>query len=388
MRTISLSLVLWAALGGAAVAQAPQPPAALPPRCRSSRPTTGGTWTSPPRRWTRAVPASSAHRRRDVAPSRLRRRRPGTPNGVYGMIYAVVPGTQPLEVVDFSGWLPGRERRRGARAARRATRSPPARGPSRSGSRAASRAAGPPATATCCSSTRTGGSCSSSTPRAGTPARPAWKADSGAVFLLDGERPPAGGLDERRRRRPRHPARPRALRRGLRPRPDPARLPLDRPRHQRPRVPRLAHRDPAAPQRAADGGAAAAQGGQEHRRLSDGRPEDLPGDEDLRPDRGRQRQQHVRLGRLRHAVGQRRPEPRVRRASRRPTSRSSSGAGSRAGPLDGTHRLLLAHPLPAPGHAARPAGPYGAPAVPAGSERVVVATGRCGIPATARRRSR
>jgi len=29
------------------------------------------------------------------------------------------------------------------------------------------------------------------------------------------------------------------------------------------------------------------------------------------------------------------------------------------------------------------AGPYGAPAVPAGSDRVVVAPGRCGIPATA-----
>lgn len=31
----------------------------------------------------------------------------GTPYGVYGMIYAVVPGTQPLEVVDFSDGYPG-----------------------------------------------------------------------------------------------------------------------------------------------------------------------------------------------------------------------------------------------------------------------------------------
>jgi len=31
----------------------------------------------------------------------------GTPYGVYGMIYAVVPGTQPLEVVDFSEGYPG-----------------------------------------------------------------------------------------------------------------------------------------------------------------------------------------------------------------------------------------------------------------------------------------
>jgi hypothetical protein len=31
----------------------------------------------------------------------------GTPYGVYGMIYAVVPGTQPLEVVDFSSGYPG-----------------------------------------------------------------------------------------------------------------------------------------------------------------------------------------------------------------------------------------------------------------------------------------
>jgi len=30
----------------------------------------------------------------------------GTPHGVYGMIYAVVPGTQPLEVVDFSEGYP------------------------------------------------------------------------------------------------------------------------------------------------------------------------------------------------------------------------------------------------------------------------------------------
>jgi hypothetical protein len=31
----------------------------------------------------------------------------GTPNGVYGMLYAVVPGAQPLEVVDFSSGYPG-----------------------------------------------------------------------------------------------------------------------------------------------------------------------------------------------------------------------------------------------------------------------------------------
>jgi hypothetical protein len=31
----------------------------------------------------------------------------GTPYGVYGMIYAVVPGTQPLEVLDFSSGYPG-----------------------------------------------------------------------------------------------------------------------------------------------------------------------------------------------------------------------------------------------------------------------------------------
>jgi hypothetical protein len=31
----------------------------------------------------------------------------GTPYGVYGMIYAVVPGTQPLEIVDFSEGYPG-----------------------------------------------------------------------------------------------------------------------------------------------------------------------------------------------------------------------------------------------------------------------------------------
>ena len=40
------------------------------------------------------------------------------------------------------------------------------------------------------------------------------------------ERPPARGVDQRRRRRPRHPPRAGALRRGLRLRPDPPRLPL------------------------------------------------------------------------------------------------------------------------------------------------------------------
>ena len=53
-------------------------------------------------------------------------------------------------------------------------------------------------------------------------------------------------------------------------------------------------------------------------------PEDLPGHEALRADRGRQRQRHVRLRRLRHALGQRRAEPRVPQPDRRATSRSSS----------------------------------------------------------------
>ena len=65
-----------------------------------------------------------------------------------------------------------------------------------------------------------------------------WRAGSGAVFSLDCERAPPRRLDERRRRRPRDPPRPRALRRGVRRRADPPRLPRHGARHERVRVSR------------------------------------------------------------------------------------------------------------------------------------------------------
>ena len=65
-------------------------------------------------------------------------------------------------------------------------------------------------------------------------------------------------------------------------------------------------------QRPAPGGAPAAQGEQEHLAATRPRSSDLPGHEDLRPDRGRQRLGHVHHRRLRHALEQRRAEPRLR----------------------------------------------------------------------------
>ena len=103
-------------------------------------------------------------------------------------------------------------------------------------------------------------------------------------------------------------------------RPDPARVPRDDEGHERLRLARLArgrrHRG-----RPADGDAPPAEGVEGHLRLPGVRPADLPGDEDLRSHRGRQRERHVRPGGLRHPLGQRGPQPRVRRASRPPTSR-------------------------------------------------------------------
>ena len=107
MRTMWLSLRLSATVAASALAQAPQPPAPLP----SPLP------LFPPDNWwnadVSAAPvdpnsagfigliggATSLHP--DFGGD------DGTPFGVYGMIYAVVPGTQPLEVVDFSGGYPG-----------------------------------------------------------------------------------------------------------------------------------------------------------------------------------------------------------------------------------------------------------------------------------------
>ena len=76
-----------------------------------------------------------------------------------------------------------------------------------------------------------------------------WAAGSGAFFDLDEERPPARDLDLGRCRGPRHPARARALRRGLRPGRDRPRVPGhggedERLRRSRPPTPRAARRAP------------------------------------------------------------------------------------------------------------------------------------------------
>jgi hypothetical protein len=107
MRTTWLSLSLAAALAAPALAQAPQPPAPLP----SPLP------LFPPDNWWNADVSGAP-----VDPNSagfiglIGGATPlhpdfggddGTPYGVYGMIYAAVPGTQPLAVVDFSDGYPG-----------------------------------------------------------------------------------------------------------------------------------------------------------------------------------------------------------------------------------------------------------------------------------------
>ena len=68
--------------------------------------------------------------------------------------------------------------------------------------------------------------------------------------------------------------------------------------------------------RPADGDPSPSEGVEGHLRVPGVRPADLPGDEDLRPHRGRQRDRHVRPGGLRHPLGQRGPQPGVRRPRR------------------------------------------------------------------------
>ena len=107
MKTIWLSLSLAATLSAPAVAQAPQPPAPLP----SPLPLfPADNW------WNADVSAAPVDTNSAGFIGLIGGATPlhpdfggddGTANGVYGMIYAVVPGTQPLEVVDFSGGYPG-----------------------------------------------------------------------------------------------------------------------------------------------------------------------------------------------------------------------------------------------------------------------------------------
>ena len=162
----------------------------------------------------------------------------------------------------------------------------------------------------------------------------------GGVLRPHEERPATRGLDLGGRRRPRHPARPRPLRRGLRIERDRARPSRHGPGHERVRLSRLS---PGRQHRgcSADGGPAAPQGLEGHLLLPRPRAEDLPGAEEIRPDRGRQRLGPVRERRVRRPLGQRRPQPGVPRAqglrlrgrdslatSRRPPARRASGTRS------------------------------------------------------------
>ncbi len=136
------------------------------------------------------------------------------------------------------------------------------------------------------------------------------------VLRPEDERPAPRGLDLGRRGRSRDPAGPRALRRGLRPGGDPPCAPIHRAAHQRVRISRLAPGGAPGPRRASDGRAAAPEGGEGHLRFRAGASEDLPRDEDLRPDRRGQRHRHVHQRHVGRPVGQRRPESRLRRADR------------------------------------------------------------------------
>ena len=88
----------------------------------------------------------------------------------------------------------------------------------------------------------------------------------GSRFQLGLQCAAARGLDFRRRRRPRNPPRPRACRRGLRSRRDSACVSVHDPRHQRPRVARIAL-GRFRPECAADGDAATNEGQYRHQRL-------------------------------------------------------------------------------------------------------------------------
>ncbi len=136
------------------------------------------------------------------------------------------------------------------------------------------------------------------------------------VLRHEHERPPARRLDVRGRGRARDPSRSRPLRRGLRGgrkrRRDPSRLPLHGASHQGLRVPRFASGRLPGPAGAADGRSPEAEARDGHFGIRSGDPENLPGDEDVRAHRRRQRHRHVRQRYLGRALGQRRPQPGLR----------------------------------------------------------------------------
>ena len=109
---------------------------------------------------------------------------------------------------------------------------------------------------------------------------------------------------------------------------DRARVPRDRSRHQRVRVPGITP-GREQPERLADGREAAAQGDRRPLAVHARGAADLPRLQEVRAHRGRQRRGHVHPGHLRRPLGQRRAQPRVRVRSPRATSRWCSSAGSR-----------------------------------------------------------
>jgi hypothetical protein len=106
-RRLGLAVSLSVVLGAVAQAQAPQPPVALPTPLPLFP---ADNW------WNTDVSAAPVDPNSANFVSFIGAATgmhpdfggddPGVPNGIYGMIYAVVPGTQPLEVVDFSTGYP------------------------------------------------------------------------------------------------------------------------------------------------------------------------------------------------------------------------------------------------------------------------------------------
>ena len=117
---------------------------------------------------------------------------------------------------------------------------------------------------------------------------------------------PPGRLDLRRRRRPADPATARPPQRGEA-RPDRPRAARDRPRTRGAptSTPRATSPPTTRPVAAADGRAAAAEGGRRHLRPSAPGPRHRDGAQALRADRGRQRLRLVRLRRAEPRLGQR-----------------------------------------------------------------------------------
>ena len=135
-----------------------------------------------------------------------------------------------------------------------------------------------------------------------------WRAGSGAIFNLRSNAAAPAGLDERRRRRPADPPRPRPLRRGrageIR---HALRFTVVAHAQARSSSPRATSRPPDRPGPARDGPAPAAEGEREDRRPAAPGADRRHRAEALRDARRRQRLGLVHLRRARPGLGQRRP---------------------------------------------------------------------------------